>query len=1159
VINERTAVAIQGYAHTSVGTVAELLRTRAAEQPDRLGYSFLVDGDNDELRLTYAETDLRARRVAASLHAAGAMPGSRALLVLPPGLDYVTALFGCLYAGVVAVPVYPPDPFQLERSLGRLLAIVRDADPTVALTTAPLLGFLDEVTRLAPELGALRWVAVDADPDGDAAAEPTLVAPEATAVLQYTSGSTSDPRGVMLSHANLLHNSGLIQHLFGTTTESRGLVWLPPYHDMGLIGGLLQPLYGGFPITLMSPLHFLEQPMRWLRAIHRYGATASGGPNFAYDLCVRRADPDEVAQLDLSSWRVAFNGAEPIRPETLERFATTFAPAGFRADAFLPCYGLAEATLIVSGRREWRNDPAAELTGSTVPVDRAALGHHSVRPPGAGPVARLTSCGPAARDQRIEIVDPVTSVVCGPDRIGEIWVAGPSVAAGYWGKPSETERTFGAHLGDSGEGPFLRTGDLGFLHNGQLVVTGRLKDLIIVRGQNHYPQDIELTAERVDPILRPGCTAAFLPADDDDRLVLVHEIRRGSAAVDVADVAGRIRQAVAQQHGLDVSTVVLVRAGGLPKTSSGKIQRRLCRTRYLAGELPEVGRSEAPTGTAEVGVGGNADAAQVLAAPPGQRVAVLESYLRGLLLAMSGVEPTDRRQPLLALGLDSLAVIQLKHHVDRDLGASLPLAAMLAGASLVEVADDLADQLAAPDRAATGPSRTDERPGAQTAAAPMSFGQRWMWYLQSLEPASAAYTIAVALRLLDPIDGPAMQRALDAVVARHPALRTTFQLRDDELVQVVAPTGSATFRDHTAPHLDDNALRAVLKRVASTPFDLGAGPLLRVDLYRRPAGDVLLVSAHHIIVDFWSLTILAREVGAFYDAYASGRDLVLPQPATTYADAVVWQETTLSDPTVASRLEAYWDNQVGDALPRRALPPVGPGRGHSGAQHFALSTALAGQLRTQAAAANVTIYVLLLAAFQTLLHDYTGQDDLVVGAGMAGRTRPEVVDVVGCFTSPVIIRSRSTSGESFRSLLARTRDQVIGALEHQDYPMMMLARRQKTGRPGPLFDVLFTFNRSPRPADDLAALLALGPSGVRGALGSLGVERFPLPALASSLPVELVMAEVGGVPNGVLRYHADALDDATARDLIERFVAVLELVAVDPDRPIDQLVAVRQV
>ncbi|GIF62815.1 hypothetical protein Ais01nite_08500 [Asanoa ishikariensis] len=1125
----------------SVRTVAELLRTRAADQPDRLGYTFLVDGEHEELPLTYGEADRRARVVAQALREAGARPGMRALLVLPPGLDYVTTLFGCLYAGVVAVPVYPPDPFQLARSLPRLLAIVEDAEPTVALTTAPLLGFLDEVGRLAPALGALRWVAVDAV-DEATSDEPVTVAPEATALLQYTSGSTADPRGVLLSHANLLHNSAHIQRLFHTTSDSHGMVWLPPYHDMGLIGGLLQPLYGGFPVTLMSPLHFLEQPMRWLRAIARHGATASGGPNFAYDLCARRCGPDEAAQLDLSSWQVAFNGAEPIRPETLERFAATFAPAGFRAEAFLPCYGLAEATLIVSGHGGTGAGPAAL---PVVPVDRAALEGHVVSPPTDGAaVTRLTSCGPSHPDQRLAIVDPATSTACEPGRVGEIWVSGRSVAAGYWRRPDESARVFDARLAGDAATAYLRTGDLGFLHDGQLVVTGRLKDLVIVRGQNHYPQDIELSVERADPSLRPGCGAAFVVAEDEDRLVVTCEVRRGAVVV-VADVATRIRQAVALEHGLDVHTVVLVEAGGMPKTSSGKVQRRLCRARYLAGGLPEIGRAEPPAAPSNDAAPVAAE--QVRAASEETRRALLERYLVALLVEITGTAPADRLAPLLATGLDSLAVVQLKHRVESELQVDLSLPALLGGASLAETVDQLEEQLAA------GPAPRPPAPAAGSAEpiAPMAYGQRWMWYLQSLEPASPAYTIAVALRLLDPADPATLRRALDALVARHPALRTTFQVSDGEPVQVVAPTGTAAYREHAAAHLDDATLRAVLTRAARRPFDLATGPLFRADLYRRGTDDVLLVSMHHIVTDFWSLTVLARELGELYAAYAAGRETSLAEPATTYAEAVQWQQSLLDDPVAGARLASYWDGQVGAGMPRLALPAV-DATGGDGVRQFALPAALAERLRERASEANVTLHMTLLAAFQGVLHRYTGQEDLVVGADVAGRGQPRFAEVVGCFTNPVIVRSRSVAGEPFRAMLTRTRERVIGALEHQDYPMMLLASRGTIPRRGPLFDVLFTFNRSPRHGDDLAALAYLGRPGVVRALGGLRVESFPLPPARSALKIELVMAEVDGVPHGVLRYHADALDDAAAQRLVDAFVGLLDSVATDPDRPLSE-------
>ncbi|MFD5461539.1 condensation domain-containing protein [Kitasatospora sp. NPDC127059] len=1150
-------------------SIAELLWARAEEQPDRLGYSFLLDGESQEIALSYAELDRKARVIAAGIRETGVRPGARVMLLMPPGFDYVAAFFGCLYAGAVAVPAYPPNPMQLERTLPRLLAVVRDADPAVALTISPLLDYFRQVPDLPADFLGLRWLSVDDLPAPQAGAgDPVVVDPDTTAVLQYTSGSTSTPKGVMLSHTNLLHNLGLIRGFFGTSESTRALIWLPPYHDMGLIGGLLQPLYAGCPVTLMSPLHFLERPMRWLETMHRQRATISGGPNFAYELCARKATPEQIAGLDLSAWEVAFNGAEPIRPETLQRFARTFAPTGFRADAFLSCYGLAEATLIVSGRggrsvpaRAAGPEPVPEPvpvpgTGPVVRVDGAALGRHLALPAGDGPVVDLTNCGSGAGDQLIAIVDPVTSTPCPPERVGEIWVSGPSVAQGYWGRPAESAEVFRARIVGQDDRGFLRTGDLGFLHDGELVVTGRLKDLIIVRGRNHYPQDIEQTAERADPALRRGCTAAFqLPdAGSDEHLVVVHEVQPSAGEVDLAAVAARVRRAVAGGHGLQVHTVVLIRAGGIPKTSSGKIQRRLCRTRLLAGELPVLGSHAA--GAADTDASPTAE--QVLAAAPGERAVLLEGHLRGRIASLVGADPAELSpaEPLLAAGLDSLGVVQLKHGVESELGVELSMAALLGGATLADTVEQLADRLAAPgaDRPATAPvAGTGGDPTAERVV-PMSPGQRWIWLTQNLEPESTAYTIAVALRVHGSVDRPALRRALDAVVARHPALRTTFAVRGGEPSQLVHPHARAEFREHEAPGGDDEALSGLLRAALRRPFDLEAGPLLRLDLYRHTGGEVILLTAHHIVTDFWSSTILAEELGAYYTAFAAHRELTLPPPRAGYPDVVEWRRSVLADPAAVARLDAYWARQLPESVPRLTFPAVDPAStGQGGARAFSLPAELTGRLRAVASAEKATMYVLLLAAFETALHRATGQDEIVVGAALAGRSRPEFADVVGCCTYSAMMRSRVTGEESFRALLARTREQVIGALEHQDYPLSALSERLGTGRRGSLVEALFAFNRSPRHGDDLAALVTLGPAGIRRSLGGLEVEAFPLPFEEGTLPLELVMAEADGRLHGLLRHRAGFLDEPGAERLLAWFTAVLERVADDPGTPLGEL------
>src|ERR1700674_3844928 len=605
-------------------SLVELGRARADSLGDQPLYTFLPErAGEDASHLTYAGLDLRARAIAAALQRLGA-GGQRALLLYPPGLEFVAAFFGCLYAGVVAVPAYPP---RSARTLPRLLEIARDARPAIALTTNELQAMIGGMAAQVPDLSALRLIATNAVPLEQAESWTDPGASGSTiALLQYTSGSTAAPKGVMVTHGNLLHNEEMIRQAFGQTAESVIVGWLPLYHDMGLIGNVMQPLYLGARCVLMSPIAFLQSPKRWLAAISRYRATTSGGPNFAYDLCVRKISPADRADLDLASWDTAFNGAEPVRAETMARFAEAFGGCGFQARAFFPCYGLAEATLFVSGgagEGEVRGAPRGAA------FDRALLEAGEASPlPAADPASRtLVSCGSAWLGQELAIVDPATMTRCAGGKVGEVWVRGPSIAQGYWQRPVETAETFDGRLSreperpaaaaamEQDQSPFLRTGDLGFLDGGELFVAGRLKDLIIIRGRNLYPQDIELTVERSHPSLRPGCGAAFsIELGQEERLVVVHEHERTAddSPLDpaiVEAIAEAIRRAVAEQHEAQVQQVVLVRSGTIPKTSSGKIQRRACRAALLGGRLTVLGASALGGLAAEV--------SPVTASPPG--------------------------------------------------------------------------------------------------------------------------------------------------------------------------------------------------------------------------------------------------------------------------------------------------------------------------------------------------------------------------------------------------------------------------------------------------------------------------------------------------------------------------------------------------------------
>ena len=661
--------------HQLPGHLIRVLRRHADERPRQPACVHLLNGQGDHASLTYAQLDRRARAIAARLQDMG-FAGQCVLLVYPPGLDFITAFFGCLYAGCVAVPTCPP---HRHRMLERFQAVAADAGARIALSNAP--GAAQFQARMearksgqAATSSQLSWLATDEIPDALAERwQEPAIAPDTLAMLQYTSGSTSRPKGVMLSHANLMANVRAIHQAFGIQYGESSVFWLPMHHDMGLVGGVLVPVFSGVTNVSISPDTFLQSPITWLAAISKYRATISGGPNFAYDLCIRKITDEQRATLDLSSWALAFVGAEPIEPGTLERFAAAFAPCGFKPGAFYPCYGLAEATLMVSGPRR--------DSGATVGTfhDTGLTENHVEPVPNDAPQARrLVACGSPVGGLRVVIVDPHSRAEAAPGRVGEIWVAGASVGQGYWHKPGQTRRSFYAFLSDTSEGPFLRTGDLGFMREGQLYVTGRLDDLIIVRGLNRYPQDIEATARGSHPLLEAGYGAAFV-ADGHgrQRLVLVQEVTR-KGEVDFAHVLDAVRGAVLDEHGLALDAVVLVRSGTIPRTSSGKIQRHACHAAFLAGELKTLAEHcGLPVDNAGPGAAirpGAEDAGSSTAhpAPHSWQTALAAVSQHARALAGAALPDLTLDTPLAALGLDSLQSLDLVARLEKTFAGRLP-------------------------------------------------------------------------------------------------------------------------------------------------------------------------------------------------------------------------------------------------------------------------------------------------------------------------------------------------------------------------------------------------------------------------------------------------------------------------------------------------------
>ena len=559
--------------------ITSILDTRAEQTPNQLAYIFLKDGQNQESSIDYKNLEQESKAIADSLLSL-CRQGDRALLLYTQGLEFITAFLGCLYAGIVAVPAYPP---KRNQKMSRLLAIIEDSRPQIILTTSSLLEKIKSTLESFLDLSVTRLLVTDnVNNNQDFKLHLPRISGDTLAFLQYTSGSTGAPKGVMISHDNVAHNSAYIQKAFQLTGKSVSMTWLPSFHDMGLIDGIIQPLYTGFLGVVMSPESFLKNPILWLEAITKYQATHSGGPNLGYELCVQRITSEQQEMLDLSSWISAYNGAEPIRRKTMENFINKFQSSGFQSRYFYPCYGMAEATLMISGGNIEDEPVYLNVQSESLENNQVVEAEKDSKN-----YQELVGCGHVWENMAVKIVDPESCLECDENQVGEIWVSGSSVAQGYWQQEEKTIATFQAKLADGDQGNFLRTGDLGFRREGELFITGRIKDVIIIWGRNHYPQDIEYSVQQSHQALRLDSGAAFtIEVDNQDKLVIVQEVERTYLSkLNVNEVFSAIREAVALHHALQVYAIALIKPASILKTSSGKIQRQACRHAFLTNRL----------------------------------------------------------------------------------------------------------------------------------------------------------------------------------------------------------------------------------------------------------------------------------------------------------------------------------------------------------------------------------------------------------------------------------------------------------------------------------------------------------------------------------------------------------------------------------------------
>lgn len=1103
-------------------SLIEMLAHRAERQGDQLAMRFLGDGNETTELYTYAQLDARVRHLAACL-GQHAQEGDRILLMLTNGPDYIVAFFACLYAGLIAVPAYPPErnrQFHTERLQGMAM----DAEPSLILCEH---GALQACLSLRDGLTLAIEPAVASVQDLESRPVqtwlPREVPGDTLAMLQYTSGSTSEPKGVEVTHANLLDNQRLLQMGFGTRPGDVFVSWLPLYHDMGLIGGMLQPIYAGVPLVLLTTQHFLARPARWLEAIHRYGGTLSGGPDFAFRLCTENVRDSLLAELDLSRWRVAFCGSEPVRADTLADFVQRFTQTGLAATTLHPCYGLAEATLMVSSNT--RGGPYYTLR-----VDHQALAHGRVVPDPCG--TEVVSSGGALFDDQVRLMDPHTLQPVGPDRVGEIWVRGASVARGYWRNPQATAKTFL----DLPDGRWLRSGDLAFVHNGGLFITSRAKDVIIIRGQNRYPQDIEKAVEQGVDAVRKGRVAAFpVQVDGRECIGIAAEIGRSvQKKFDPQALIDAIDRVVSDTQQEPASVIALLEPAALPKTTSGKLQRSACRQRLETGELgayhvyrrPVLDKSTARQG----GTAPRTDTEKRLAA-------IWSEVLEGAEVSSEDV--------FLAKGGHSLAAVQVVARVRTEFNVELALSALFAAkplawlAAQVDAAPRVAPGLALQRIISSGPHA-------------MSAVQRNLWLAQQLggEQGHAAYNMVAQLRLCGDLRVEALHSALADLIQRQASLRSAFVPGPDGVAQVHCVSKV----ELTLPLVDlaglsdaqqAAAIELAQAEAAAQPFDLQRPPLLRATLLHLGHQEHrLLLSLHHLIGDGWSFGVLVHELGALYQAQLTTDEPALAPLSIQYSDYAAWQNAKVGT-AQREREHAFWRDYLSGAAQQLALPtdhprPATPQSAGSSVT-LQLRASQVARLEALGQAHGASLFMVLRAAFDWLLHRITGQEDLVYGTDIAGRPHAELEKLIGFFVNIVPLRARVHAQQSFSQWLAQVREDSLAVFEHADLPFEQIVdvsgvprERQRQ----PLVQALFVLHSTPR-----------GQFAVPG----LSAELLAAPAHTSKFDMALFLTPSAEGLSGEWVFATSILDQARVRCWADAWVDLLEQIVAAPEQPLAAL------
>lgn len=1127
----------------SFSNLYESLLKQVKEKPHQFAFTYLVDGEKKEENISYQELDSRARAIASTLQEI-TNPGDRVVMLYPPGLDFIATLYGCFYAGVVAVPLYPPQPGQLRQTLPKFVTMAQDAQAKIILCNQLVYSKRAFLKMMAGKLRAYQWINTNKIPQevGSTWKEPETHQ-EDIALLMYTSGSTGNPKGVMLTHGNLLHHiaedseitKDLGMELGKDLTNERGVSWVPPYSIAGLVESILFPVYLGGNIVLMSPLDFLSKPSRWLEALTRYRGAVSGGPNFAYDLCVERIPFGERGSLDLSNWIFAMNGTEPIRPATLERFMDAFGPCGFRPESWAPTYGITEGGLMIT--LGWHHKPPGIFTMNN------GYGASSEK-------KILVGCGDLRRGNKTLAVNPETLCECSPGEIGEIWLSGPTVAKGYWNKPEETQKTFRGFLADTGEGPFLRTGDLGFIQKNEVILTGRLKEMIIIRGLNYYPVDIEQTVEKAHPQIPKGRGAAFsVDVGDEERLVVVQEVGSLKRS-EVEEVISSIRKAISSNHGLQAHAVALIKWDTIPRTPTLKVQRLICRKQFLNGKLKIVGEHFLAEGMVKqnknVTTPDIVKRSSLLKENKRKRRKLLESYFRVQISEITGVLSTDldAKTFLSNLGLDSLMATQLATRLREDLEVDIPLQTIFSSsmAGLIGEVEQALHFEPVPRKSAIHRVPRDEE-------LPLSFSQERLWFLDQLEPNSPAYNIPTAVRVKGNLDLTILENCFSQIVRRHESLRTTFGSKDGIPYQIIGPPWPFLFEKVDLrgyqKEAQERELAELSQEEAAKPFSINQGPLLRGVFFQlAPRESVVLLTMHHIISDGWSLGVLLNEVAILYESMAKGQPSPLEDLPLQYPDFSHWQRKWFKGEALQKEIN-YWKQKLGDGptpleLPTdypRPLLPSFKGKNYS----FKLSRSLLDSIKELSQREGVTPYMTFLAAFQILLSRYSSQKDISVGTPIANRNHAQMEPLIGFFVNNLVMRANLSGEPSFLDFLKQVREVALGAYGHQDLPFEKLVMELNPHRDlsrSPLFQVMFAFQNFPMET-----------------IEGMGISLEPLPPSSgvAKFDLTLFLEESSEGIKGTFEYKTALFKEETIARMVGHFETLLLGIISNPGEKISKL------